>query len=137
MVNPANDPTPDSRRSAGDGPAPGRDAGGRFAPGTSGNPGGRARRDREIKRLLDVGAPLVLQAAIERATVGDTAAMKLVLDRGAPVPRAGGAEIGPQTLIAALVVIINGLPDGATRALLLGALSDAKVPDPLRKIAGP
>ena len=104
----------------------GRHGDGRFAPGFSGNPGGRPRREREVKHILDVATPLVLRAAVESAVRGDVGAMRLILDRGAPIEKPAApqnAGIAPQTLIAALIFIVNGLPVGAAREVLMAALA--------------
>ena len=114
------DQPPDNRLSSG------RNAAGRFVRGASGNPGGRPRREREIKHILDAATGAVLRAAVEHALRGDAAAMRLVLDRGAPIAKTipvQNAEIAPQSLIAALIFIINGLPGGAAREGLVAALS--------------
>lgn len=69
-----------------------------FAPGVSGNPGGRPRRDRRTAEILDQANEPVLMAAIERAIAGDVGAMKLVLDRSAPVPKGSTAPVDLGTL---------------------------------------
>ena len=103
----------------------GRNAAGRFVRGTSGNPGGRPRRAREVKRILDVATGPVLRAAVEHALRGDAAAMRLVLDRGAPIAKTipvQNAGIAPQTLFAVLALVINSLPGGAAREVLVATL---------------
>ena len=113
------DQLPDNRLSSG------RNSAGRFVRGTSGNPGGRPRREREIKHILDAATGAVLRAAVEHALRGDAAAMRLVLDRGAPIAKAvpvQNAGIAPQTLIAVLALVINSLPGGAAREVLVATL---------------
>lgn len=66
-----------------------RDVAGRFKPGHSGNPGGRPRRERVIGEMLDYMTPAVLERCYQAAMNDSTADRKLILDRGAPVPRGG------------------------------------------------
>ena len=79
---------PENRRETG-----GRDVAGRFVRGTSGNPGGRPRRERIIGEMLDHMAPEILARAYEAGMKESTADRKLILDRGAPVPRGGGTTL--------------------------------------------
>lgn len=67
-------------------------AGGRFQPGQSGNPKGRRagtpnRVSALAQRLMDADAEPVIMALIAAAKNGDVSAIKLVLDRIAPLPR--------------------------------------------------
>jgi hypothetical protein len=79
-------------------PANNRTSEGRFAPGTSGNPGGRAKgsysRSTQLARLLLArnAGPLV-RKCIEQAMAGDGVALRLVVERLAPIPRAGSIRI--------------------------------------------
>ena len=66
-----------------------RDVSGRFRPGHSGNPGGRPRRERVISGMLDHMTPDILMRAYEAGMKDSVADRKLILDRGAPVPRGG------------------------------------------------
>lgn len=79
-----------------------RDVAGRFKPGHSGNPGGRPRRERIIGEMLDRMTPEVLGRCYEEAMGSSTADRKLILDRGAPVPRGGGTtlDLGPLGTLA-------------------------------------
>ncbi len=88
---------PENRRETG-----GRDVAGRFMRGTSGNPGGRPRRERIIGEMLDEMTPNVLASAYRAALEGSTADRKLILDRGAPVPRGGSVtlDVGPLGTLA-------------------------------------
>ncbi len=87
---------PENRRETG-----GRDVAGRFVRGTSGNPGGRPRRDRVIGEMLDRMTPAVLGRCYEEAMGSSTADRKLILDRGAPVPRGGTTlDLGPLGTLA-------------------------------------
>ncbi len=65
---------------------------GRFRPGVSGNPAGRQTGTRNratmaIDNLLDGQAEALAQRTIEMALQGDTLAMRLCLERVAPVRR--------------------------------------------------
>lgn len=67
-------------------------AGGRFQPGQSGNPGGRRAGARNrvsvlAQRLMDGDAEEVILALLKAAKDGDVSAIKLVLERVAPLPR--------------------------------------------------
>lgn len=66
-----------------------RDGGGRFVKGVSGNPQGRPKGARHkatiaAEMLLDGQAEALTQKAIEKALEGDTAAMRLCLERMLP-----------------------------------------------------
>jgi hypothetical protein len=68
----------------------GRKQGGRFQKGKSGNPGGRPLGSRNkttqaVDALLDGEAETLTRKAIEKAKEGDTTALRLCLDRIAPV----------------------------------------------------
>ena len=140
------DQLPDNRLSSG------RNAAGRFVRGASGNPGGRPRREREIKHILDVATASVLRAAVEHALRGDAAAMRLVLDRGAPIAKTvpvqigAVATIGTQDLLVVLSLIINGLRSGAinvehtahvVKTLANNGLLDDPLPAPAIALDGP
>jgi Family of unknown function (DUF5681) len=69
-----------------------RDGGRPFRPGESGNPNGRPTGARNrvstlALKLMDADAEPVIVALIQAAKGGDVAAIKLVLDRVAPLPR--------------------------------------------------
>lgn len=69
-----------------------RGSGQPFAPGQSGNPRGRPAGARNrvtalAQRLMNADAEPVILALIEAAKAGDVAAIKLVLERVAPLPR--------------------------------------------------
>lgn len=71
---------------------PSRGPGQPFRPGQSGNPGGRRagtlnRVSVLVQRLMDDDAEAVILALIEAAKGGDVGAIKLVLERVAPLPR--------------------------------------------------
>ena len=69
-----------------------RDGGRPFRPGESGNPNGRPAGARNrvsalALKLMDADAEPVIVALIQAAKGGDVAAIKLVLERVAPLPR--------------------------------------------------
>lgn len=69
-----------------------RDAGRPFRPGESGNPRGRPPGARNrvsalAQRLMDGDAEAVILALLQAAKGGDVGAIKLVLERVAPLPR--------------------------------------------------
>lgn len=102
-----DDPAPQNRRITG-----------QFAPGVSGNPGGRPRRDRRTQEILNEVNEPVLLAAVKSALGGDVSAQRLVLDRSAPVPKGSTAPIklGPLTsaadCVGAMGRISAGLEEG-------------------------
>jgi Family of unknown function (DUF5681) len=70
----------------------GRGPGQPFKPGQSGNPRGRRAGARNrvcvlAQRLMDADAEAVILALLEAAKGGDVSAIKLVLERVAPLPR--------------------------------------------------
>ena len=100
-----------------------RGRGGRFAPGTSGNPNGRPKGSRHkvtraVEALLEGEAEAVTRKVIERALDGDTAAQKLILERIAPpkkdapvtfdMPALDGAE----ALVNASRAVLEGVASG-------------------------
>lgn len=62
-----------------------------FQRGKSGNPAGRPKGSKdkrtELRALLEPHAPALVQKAVEQALDGDTAALKLCLDRLIPPVR--------------------------------------------------
>lgn len=102
----------------------GRKQGGRFAPGTSGNRKGRPRGTRNVttravEALLGGEAEGIARAAVAAALGGDVAAMKMILDRVAPVPRYRCAPLrlpqlaDPADLPVALMELFNETVAGA------------------------
>lgn len=64
--------------------APGRVASGRFAPGHSGNPGGRSGQTQAIRAKLAEGAEAVTRKILAAAKKGDMQACRLILERLVP-----------------------------------------------------
>jgi hypothetical protein len=65
---------------------------GRFQPGQSGNPRGRAQGSRNratiaLEKLMESGAAAIVQTVVDAAAKGDMTAAKLVLERVVPVRR--------------------------------------------------
>lgn len=73
-----------------------------FKKGQSGNPAGRPRgvpdRRTQYRKLLEPHAPALIEKAVELACAGDTAAIKLCLERVLPAIR---PQTVPVTLAAA------------------------------------
>ena len=66
----------------------GRNTAGQFALGNSGRPkGSRNRASLAIESLLDGQAEALTQAAVTRALEGDAIALRLCMERIAPVPK--------------------------------------------------
>jgi hypothetical protein len=66
----------------------GRDTAGRFAPGNPGKPAGaRNRATQTVEAILTNGAERVGRKALRMALGGDSTALRLVLERVAPVRR--------------------------------------------------
>lgn len=91
---------------------------GRFVPGRSGNPAGKARGTRHratraVQQLLEGEAEAIGRKAVEAALGGDMTAMRLVLDRIAPPPRGRTVVLdlpdvsGPQDLPVAMAALLS------------------------------
>lgn len=109
-----------------------RQKAGRFAPGTSGNPTGRPKQaTTALKRqLAEHGAELV-EKAVQMALAGDTAALKLCLDRIAPALKPSAERIRidvptdgslSDTARAFIQAAADGRIPGDTAAQLIGAI---------------
>lgn len=67
---------------------------GRFAPGRSGNPKGRASSEsKQLRAKLQTDGDAVLSVVLEAAKAGDLAACKLVLDRVCPALKPTAAPV--------------------------------------------
>lgn len=110
--------------------APIRAAGGKFAPGTSGNPAGRPRGESaQVRAKLQEHGPEVAAVVLERALAGDMYACRLILDRCVPAlkPRAEPVHVA--------------IPEGATivetaRAVLAAAAAGALPVDQATQLIG-
>jgi hypothetical protein len=108
-----------------------------FAPGQSGNPNGRPKRDKFLTqqliaelRLIDPKTQVnrtrrVIQALIDKAEEGDVAAIREVLDRveGKVTQIIGGDEESPLDLLGGLGAAIDSKLD----RLIAGRIAAAKV----------
>ena len=107
----------------------------RWVPGQSGNPGGRTPGVDRVRQLLNPHRESLVQKAVDLALTGDTVALRICMDRIAPLPRAesplvcipGIAEGASMSDKARAVVNAVGAglvsPDAA--AMLLGAIANA------------
>lgn len=85
----------------------------RWKKGQSGNPGGRPRRERVVSGMLDVMTPEILARAYEAGMQDSTADRKLILDRGAPVPKGGTTtiDLGPVGTLADCQAAVQRITD--------------------------
>ena len=117
-----------------------RGAGQPFQPGRSGNPSGRppGARNRTCAlalKLMDAEAQPVIAALIQAAKNGDVAAIKLVLERVAPLPRNRPVQFHmppiqtPQDLGEAMGAVLKAAADGELtpdEALSIGSLIETR-----------
>lgn len=106
----------------------------RFQPGQSGNlkgkpPGTRNKATRDLEALLDGEAERITRKAIDLALEGDTVALRLCLDRIAPVRRDRPIEFGLPAIES-----VADLPR-ATGALLAGVAEGAITPSEAAELA--
>ncbi len=97
-----------------------RGEGGRFLPGSVGNPGGRPRRHRVISELLDELTPLALERCRELIAEGNVSAIKVVANLGAPNEKSNVAQIdlGPLDSIAACKVALSRIGEAVASGVL-------------------
>ena len=85
-----------------------------WKPGQSGNPKGRVPGVERVRKMLDPHSDQLIAKAVELALGGDTKALRLCIERIAPLPR---AESPP--------VSIPGIASGATMSDKARAVLDA------------
>jgi hypothetical protein len=89
---------------------------GAFAPGSSGNPGGRFKRSPEaLAGILHTASPKLLRKAIAMALAGDGIVMRALLDRLVPVARSRPITLPqpvPATPLEAIDVVIGATASG-------------------------
>lgn len=102
----------------------GREQGGRFRKGVSGNPAGRPRGSRNrstelLRELMQEGGEAVVRKLVEQAKSGDRVAIRLVVDRIVPrvrdehVVRVGLPEMQDAgDLVAALGAVLRSVAAG-------------------------
>jgi hypothetical protein len=107
---------------------------GRFQPGQSGNPAGSRRGSKHrvtmlAETLLDAGAEALVRKCIEMAMSGDTAAMRVCMDRILPIRRGRVVTLAlppvrkPADLVTALGAIAEAVSAGELTPEEGGALS--------------
>ena len=103
----------------------GRKQGGRFKPGQSGNPAGKPKGARHrttlaVDALLDGAAEKLTRAAVDLALAGDTVALRLCLDRIAPVRKDRPVTFALPPITATADVV-------SASAALLGAVASGEL----------
>lgn len=115
---------------------PGRVAGGRFAPGHSGNPGGRSGQTQAIREKLAAGADAVTRKILAAAKKGDMQACRLILERLVPPVKATAEVVSfdlddtdlPSAAKSILRAVAAGnLPPDQGRSLIEGLGAVARV----------
>lgn len=127
-----------------------RNLDGKFLPGTSGNPGGRASYSaRRFRDLLEVDVDMFAAKLRELALAGDPVALKLVIERLFPAPKPGREKISlpalfnADTFDARATAVLDAVaraelgPDDGAQLLsaLSGALRVHEVDELARRIA--
>ena len=107
----------------------------RWQPGQTGNPLGRTAGVERVRQLLDPHREKLIKKAVSLALAGDTVALRLCIDRLAPMPRAELPAVAipglalAQSMSDKSRVVIDAVgaglisPDAA--AILLGAMANA------------
>lgn len=96
-----------------------RVSGGKFAPGHSGNPGGRSGQTQAIRARLAEGAEAVTKKVLAAAKKGDMQACRLILERLVP-------PIKPSVEPVTFELDDTDLPSAAKS--LLRAIAEGKLP---------
>lgn len=96
---------------------------GRFAPGKSGNPGGRvARENKQLREKLQRDGGQVIDVVLAEALKGDMAACRLILDRLVPALKPTAAPVSIDLPEQAGIA-------GTARAFIVAAASGAMPAD--------
>lgn len=100
----------------------------RWKPGQSGNPGGRPKRNGQVRALLETRRQELVQKAIDLALAGDVAALRLCMERLAPPLRpTSEAVVIPglaeaKTMTERCEVIVNAVGRGELSPTVGGEL---------------
>ncbi|WP_247269760.1 DUF5681 domain-containing protein [Pseudomonas sp. YL2] len=114
----------------------GRTKAGTFAPGVSGNPGGRSSQTREIRSRLAEGADAVTKKVLAAAKKGDMQACRLILERLVPPLKPVSEPVTfalddtdlPACARSILAAVADGtLPPDQGKALIESVVSMARV----------
>ena len=107
----------------------------RWVPGQSGNPGGRTPGVDRVRELLNPHQEKLVQKAVDLALTGDTVALRICMDRIAPLPRAESPPVHIPTIAegasmsdkarAVVDAAGSGLLSPDAAAMLLGAMANA------------
>lgn len=103
---------------------------GRFAPGKSGNPGGRvARENKQLREKLQRDGGQVIDVVLAEALKGDMAACRLILDRLVPALKPTAAPVSIDLPEQAGIA-------GVARAFIVAAASGAMPADVAAQMVG-
>ena len=112
---PMTDQLPENRSGTG------RRTSGRFAPGFSGNPGGRPRRERECAQILDHWVPEALRMlAVKAVEESDVMAARILVQAGLPPARAAIAQLdlGPMRTVRGCQAAISRISGAVASGLI-------------------